>query len=400
MILLLCLCICVVATSVNIYAPASPCIASIFGMSEVEIAFTISLNFFFIGCFSLVYGPLSDYFGRKYVLVCGLAILAIATIGTLFSHSGSCFTITRAIQGVGCAGLVPVGCAVIRDISRGKRLARYMSLMNVTIALSSILAPVFGVVIMLEYGWEGIFIAVTGFTVALLVCITLWFPETFPKQNRAPSGASITKLFKGYKELLVNKEYMYYVSIKNTASCFVLTDMACTPLFLDNLSEVVSISLQTYISCCVVCSIVSLVLTSVLLQRFSLTKVINYGIVISFCFSVISIVLLCYSENLALISKIFIYLGLQMIYGPTSAASLENIEGTKVGSATSLSASSCMLITVVLIMVVNYFHHSTPPPVVLLPTILFGIDILLVSRRSILRVLAHLYHKTSSRPTK
>ncbi|MCW5695723.1 MAG: multidrug effflux MFS transporter [Bauldia sp.] len=175
------------ALSIDIMLPALPEIAETFAAGDPndrQLVITAYLLGFAAG--QLVYGPLSDSYGRRSVLVIGLAIYAVATALVFVSPDYGLFLAARALQGVGCAAPRVIAMAVVRDLFTGRQMARVMSFaMMVFIAIPA-LAPSIGQGLMVFGTWHWIFVFLLLAAGVLLALSLFRLPETRPLELREP----------------------------------------------------------------------------------------------------------------------------------------------------------------------------------------------------------------------
>ncbi len=132
----------------------------------------------------IFYGPLSDSFGRKPVLIAGLAIFCGGCLVSLLAHGFPAMLAGRLLQGIGTAGPEIVAIAMIRDVYAGARMARVMSLIGSVFILVPVLAPSLGQIVLLSAGWRAIFVMLLGGACVVGLWIALRQPETLATENR------------------------------------------------------------------------------------------------------------------------------------------------------------------------------------------------------------------------
>lgn len=134
----------------------------------------------------LVYGTLADRFGRRKVLLFGLALYTIASIGALFAGSLEVMLAARALQGVGSAATRILAITIVRDCYSGSHMARVMSLAFLVFLSVPILAPSIGQAIMLVAPWRAIFLMLCLLGGVLFVWTLTRLPETLHAEDRSP----------------------------------------------------------------------------------------------------------------------------------------------------------------------------------------------------------------------
>lgn len=144
----------------------------------------------------LIYGTLADRFGRRKVLLFGLALYTIASVGALFAGSLEVMLAARAVQGVGSAATRILAITIVRDCYSGSHMARVMSLAFLVFLSVPILAPSIGQAIMLVAPWRAIFLMLCLLGGILFVWTLTRLPETLHPEDRSPiSLGAITHAF-------------------------------------------------------------------------------------------------------------------------------------------------------------------------------------------------------------
>jgi DHA1 family bicyclomycin/chloramphenicol resistance-like MFS transporter len=179
------------ALSVDIMLPALPRIGSALGAAdgnERQLVVSIYLGGFALG--QALFGPLSDRYGRKPVLLCGLALYAGATVLAAMSGSFAGLLAARIVQGVGAAAPRVMAIAIVRDRYEGREMARVMSFVTMVFIVIPIVAPSVGEGILLLSGWRFIFMALLGVALCAGVWAALRLPETRAFADRLPLSAA------------------------------------------------------------------------------------------------------------------------------------------------------------------------------------------------------------------
>lgn len=197
--------------STDLYLPSLPAIAVALGSSVSQVQLTLSafLAGFAIG--QIVYGSLSDAYGRKPVLAVGLVIFCLATLGCSLAPTIESLIGFRFLQAVGGCGPVVLARAMVRDLYEGHRAAQQFARMGIIMAIVPAVAPVAGGVLQTLFGWRTSFLAALAFGVVLLAVVTLRMPETI--RQRTGEVVSPVTVVRGFGHLLRNHSYRAYVGM-------------------------------------------------------------------------------------------------------------------------------------------------------------------------------------------
>ena len=182
---------------IEISAPSFPDITKGLFTSETLVGMTLSYNLFGFCLASIIWGPLSDRFGRRRIMLIGNAILALAALGCAFTPSINWLLVTRFIQGLGASTSAVVVAAIIADIYHDQEATKFHGLINALFTTLLALAPVFGGFINSAIGWRGNY----G-SIAVLCCIA-WFLLYFflPETKATYERISVKEISKNFLSL-------------------------------------------------------------------------------------------------------------------------------------------------------------------------------------------------------
>lgn len=184
----------IVALSIDAVLPALPIIGEFLNVSDAsENPKLITTIFLGLGCGQLIFGPLSDSFGRKPIVYSGFILFIIASIICITATSFEMMLFGRVLQGVGLAAPRTMCIAMVRDSYEGDYMAKILSFVVMIFILVPVIAPTLGQFLMYRFNWEFIF----TFTLLYGVLVMLWFwwrqPETLKNKYRIPYRLSIFK---------------------------------------------------------------------------------------------------------------------------------------------------------------------------------------------------------------
>lgn len=170
--------------SETVYTPSLPAISKFFNVSESVAEHTLTIYLFAFALGTLFWGKISDHIGRKPSVLMGMLLFILGCIGCYFLSTIDMLMISRFVQAFGGSVGSVLGQAICRDAFHGPNLGKAYSIMGASISLFPAVGPTVGGFIAQHYGWKNIFIFLTVVTIALLICLWHYLPETYPFANR------------------------------------------------------------------------------------------------------------------------------------------------------------------------------------------------------------------------
>jgi len=197
------------ALAIDVMLPALPYMGEALGVaSENERQFVISSYMIGMGVAQLVFGPLTDRFGRRAPLLAGMALYVIAAFTAIFAPSFTVLLVLRFIQGMGAASVRVISTSTVRDRYEGREMAEVMSLVFMVFMAIPIVAPGIGQVLLLTGPWQMIFL----FMALLASAFWLWtffrLPESLPLDKRRP--LTFKGVVEGFRIVFTNRAAISY----------------------------------------------------------------------------------------------------------------------------------------------------------------------------------------------
>jgi DHA1 family bicyclomycin/chloramphenicol resistance-like MFS transporter len=197
--------------AVDMYLPSFPDIARLLAASPATVQLTLSLYMVAYAVGQIVYGPLSDRFGRLPVLRFALGLYCVASLACALAPNIELLLTARATQALGSSGAIVLARAIVRDLYSGARAGRELSLMGAIMALAPVGAPMIGGVLQSAFGWRSHFILQIVF--GLIAALFVWrkLPETL--KLATPGPFSPAAILAGYAEILRNRAVLAYIGM-------------------------------------------------------------------------------------------------------------------------------------------------------------------------------------------
>lgn len=192
--------------SIDTYIPAFSGIARSIGATPVEMQQTLSAYLFGFAFMNLFHGALSDSFGRRPVVLWGLVVFTIASLGCALSQTIGWLVFFRALQGLSTGAGIVVSRAVIRDMFPPADAQRVMSQVTIYFGIAPAIAPIVGGFLFVHLGWHSIFWFLVAVGVILWTANYKLLPETLHESHRQPF--EIRHLLRGYWSLCSDPRFL------------------------------------------------------------------------------------------------------------------------------------------------------------------------------------------------
>jgi DHA1 family bicyclomycin/chloramphenicol resistance-like MFS transporter len=222
--------------STDLYLASLPHLARYFAVSPAVVQQTLSLFVIGFGTAQLIIGPLSDRFGRRPVLLAGLAVYVAASIACAFAGSIDALIAARFGQAIGCCTAVVIARAVIRDVYSPLEGAHVIAQVSSLLSIAPLLGPIAGAYLQVTFGWRAAFVFLTAF--ALMVTLATWRKLNETNQHKDPEATRPLGLVRTYGKILRAPGFWAYTlpGALSYASIFVF--ILGTPFALINVLKV------------------------------------------------------------------------------------------------------------------------------------------------------------------
>jgi DHA1 family bicyclomycin/chloramphenicol resistance-like MFS transporter len=351
--------------SIDMYLPGLPAIQTGFNATAAEVQLTLSAFLVGYSLGQLIYGPLSDRFGRKPVLLSGISLFTLSSLLCAVSVNIESLIVLRFLQAAGGGAGVVLARAIVRDYFPANETARLLSLISVVTLCAPLVAPVLGGYLLVWAGWRSIFWTLSGFGICYLLLIATAIRESHPPEKRQP--LNITTTFSAYREILSHRQSLGYILSSTLSAAAIFAYIASAPFVFievygirpDNFGYLYALITSGLIICAII--------NSRLVTRAGLDKMIIYGHLIRIS-GVVILILLAVFETGGLAGVVF---ALILCVSPTiiininSAAGLLHIFPQYSGTASSISGAAMFAGGAVAAPVVGIFHENSIMPLTL-----------------------------------
>jgi DHA1 family bicyclomycin/chloramphenicol resistance-like MFS transporter len=347
--------------STDLYTPSLPYLTEYFATTPELLKLTISLNLIAYGFAQLIYGPVSDRFGRRPVFLVSIFLFALASIACGFAKSIDQLLIARVLQGFFAAAEAVMCLAVFKDLFTEKEQVKAFAFYGMAIALTPAVAPIFGGYIHVLLGWEYNFYltALVGVLTAILIYFLL--PESTTPD---PHALKVRSILRNYWSVFTNRIFLVYAGLAGVALGFVYAFVTAAPFILISYFGVETQHFGYYQAVIVVAYFLGSMLAVRLVDSWKSSQVLNLGLLITVIGASI-VVGLVFIGGLSPYSLSFAYLFIAFGIGPVFAVvppkAMAAVEKS-VGSAAAAFGSLEIGLSGIIAGMVSVIHDDTPGP--------------------------------------
>lgn len=301
----------------EVSAPSFPSIMDYFNVSENMVCLTITMNLIGFCIGSILYGPLSDAFGRRSIMLIGNGILLIGALMCVVAHNIYFLLMARFIQGLGAATSAVIVSVIISDRYHVNEATRLYGIMNAIFTTLMALAPILGGLIHIVVGWRG------NYAVVAIICLISWIllKLFLPETNNNIQKYQMSQVIADYKQLITNTPFLVVASLPSLLyGCYLAFVMMSPFIYIHTLG----LNLLTY-SFHMSTVVASFSLTSVFAARITEYLGVKRTLTIAFSLQLAGPLLMCCIHHVApfTINMSIFSIGFALIYPIIFAHSLE-----------------------------------------------------------------------------
>ena len=321
--------------TLNMLLPALPQLVVLLATEASTVQLTLSLYLLSLASAQLLLGPLSDRYGRRPVLLAGLALNVFASVAAIGANSIALLIAARMLQAVGASAGIVIGRAIIRDLFERERSAAMLGLVTTAMVVAPMVSPALGGVLVTTWGWEAIFICIAVLSGIVLVWAVIVLPETHPPGDAVDARV----LLRDWRELFRHRKFYGFVLTGALASAPFFTVIGGGPHVVVNLMHRSPTEYGLWFAVGSIGYMSGNFTVSRVSERFGIEALIAIGTLIEIFGAAISLLLVVYAWELGP----FVIFGPQLIisYGnglvlPTAIAGAISIRPQAAGSASGL----------------------------------------------------------------
>ncbi len=364
-------------STIDTLFPAIPAIGSEFGVGAGATQLSMSAFVYAFALVQLVYGPLSDRFGRRPVLLWSMSLFTLGAMLAIVAGSFETLVLSRIIQGLGAGAAPSVARAVVRDIYGADRSGQVMGYLMAGFGCIAVASPIIGGVLTDWFGWRAIFVYMTVYGAIIIVLIWFRLAETLPVRDM--EGLRMRRLLGNFGVLLTDRRYV----VITISSCCIHGAMfswlsGAVLVFIESYGAAPSLA-GTFISVSLAGFILGSIIAGRLSRRLHSTRLINFGNLICVSSAAVALVLAHIAPQSApfVIAPVVVFmLGVGFVIPPAAAAAIAPFPAIA-GTASSFLGFSQISASSTVILISGYLYDGTMQPVALVMTVLAGVGLLI-----------------------
>ncbi|MDR2100897.1 MAG: multidrug effflux MFS transporter [Campylobacteraceae bacterium] len=345
--------------AIDMYLPAINVMSKSLNVPEPQVAMSISIFFFGLAAGQLFGGPISDAYGRRPIVIIGLALFCLSSAGIIFAGDIHLLLVLRFVQAFG-GGLATVNvAATVRDMFSGNESARIFSMIGSITIIAPLVAPALGFIIILLFKtWEAIFVILT-----LYSFLALYFYKRHFKTQNLTEKRKVTPI-KNYIEVLTSPKPMIIMTALVISSSGLYALLASASIIYINYFNLSKFMFVVCFSLNVSVMIITSKINAKIVRRFSSLKLLRFGIKMQVLIAVV-LMILHKSENIFVIAPLIaLFTGmLGFIFGNAISIILEYFPKTS-ASANALLGVLQYSVGALAGLLVNFFDDGTLFPLI------------------------------------
>lgn len=215
-IILICLIVSVGRFATDSYLPSFPSIGDYFGIHAAYVQYTMTFFLVGYGSSQLIYGALSEYYGRRKVILFGLSLFALSSLLCALAPSITILILARLLSGLGAGAGQALNRAIATDCFKGSELAKAWSYLSFALVITLIIAPVIGGYVQEWFGWRANFVLISLYVISTTFILFRYLPETH--HGKGQSALSLKSAIKTYLHILHCKKFIGYTACSTLAA--------------------------------------------------------------------------------------------------------------------------------------------------------------------------------------
>jgi MFS transporter, DHA1 family, 2-module integral membrane pump EmrD len=367
-----------------LYTPAFVQMSQAFHVSPARIKMTLTAYLFGFAVSQCFYGPLSDRWGRKPILMGAIALFSLGCLWTLYATQYAALMESRVLQGLGIGACLTLSRAILRDCFEGKTYFYAASYLSTGFAIGLGVTPLLGAHLLEVFSWRSEFVCLLGGGLILLIAVMFWLPETRPSTDETSDRSARMPVLRAYVQVLKHPHFLRYLLGGVMAYGVVVAYTTMTPFLFQVTFGLAPSEYAWGTFAIAVAYYASTWCNRKLIHRYEPMHIMRFGL---YCILTAGL-LMCLtsvfdphpSVVLFLIWLMLATYGQAFIWSNTIALALQGLSGLA-GTASALFSAIQMLLSAVISAVLALPPESTPIPLSLAIVCLGGVSWFVFSSR-------------------
>jgi len=356
--------------AIDIFLPAMPLIALTMAVDPGTVGITLGIFAMGTAIGQIIFGPISDRFGRKPVVIFGLFLYIIAAILAPYSSNIETLSLIRFFQGIGAASGRIIGIAIVRDLHAREKAAKLLSNIWMVSTLMPIVNPFIGSILIGYFDWYSVFIFMASFAGIVMLLTIFYFKETLKKKDL--EALNINSMTHNFRQILTNRSFIIYTLIASFSVSSLYGFLAtASDLLISQLNQAPT-TFAWQFAIVMLGSLIGSFISGRLSLKLGINKVIGIGAFIT-VISSLSFLVLSLSGIFTVVAIILPYtiqrMGEAMISAQSMAGSITPFPA-HAGAASSLLGFFRQLAGAIMAILVGYYADGTSFPMAM--ALIFG----------------------------
>ena len=350
--------------STDLYVPSMAHLPALLDTTPGLVKLTVSLNLLAYGIATLIHGPLSERFGRKPVLLWGLAGFTLASFLCATAADIGQLLFARILQGFAAAVEGVVVLAIIRDIFSEKEQVRAIAVYGIATAFAPAFAPMLGGYIHVYLGWRMNFYLLTGVALVVIALIALFLEES---SNKDHNTLNLKDIFLDYSSLFKNRAFLVYTIIGGCSLGCIFVFITAGPFILITYHGVATEHFGYYHMVVVFAFVLGSLLASRMIKKRGPVEILRAGVYVAVCGALL-LLGITVSGWESPVSLTFAVAVLLFAEGPIFAVVptlAMNASSSNTGAAAAFIVAAQMAIGSLAALAVTWVHDGTALPMMI-----------------------------------
>ena len=363
-----------VQLGMTMYIPSLPAIAAYFNVSAAVATLTLTVYLAFFAVSQLVVGPLSDRFGRRPVVLGGIAAFVLGSYACALAPTIEILIVMRAVQATGACCVIAIARAIVRDMYSREDSARALSVLGSAMGVTPAIGPILGGKLQVWFGWTASFYVMAGIATVAFVLALILLGET---RRHAPASLNILSILRNYLGLVRVRAFMGFSLTMGLATGTFQAFISGAPIVLITLLAVPPDEFALYTLVWPIAFSVGNYISSRFTLRLGMEKLIVIGNLVSVAASAVMVALALagvFTVAAIIVPAFFLGIGNGLV-SPNGMAGAVSERPDIAGAAAAMAGFFQMGLGAGITILVGVLHKTTQLPwsLVIFATALFGL---------------------------